>query len=247
MTMNTIPLIRLLEGSDRYRPLRWRVGGRRLADWAWMTGALAPAIGVSGALLLGLVGVLEPLDLAAALLAIGEDPGILILAIVLWCTPLTRITGRSYRRQRKWFGLSFAVCAVANLIAFLLKHPIADIDQDFVLIGLLAFVASVPLVATSTQRAITWMGTRRWQRLHRLTYLIAFAVSAHLWMVPQDGGPAGNLLVSGVFLVAAAVRIPRVAKWLNRQRTNLGGSLLSGRQWLRRWDSRTALPSAPRG
>jgi DMSO/TMAO reductase YedYZ heme-binding membrane subunit len=237
MTGLTAPLAGLLERSDRFRPLRWRLGGRRVADIVALLAALAPAFGVVGALLLAAVGQLDRPQLASAVLAVSEVPGVFILAAVLWCTPLTRMTGRSYRRQRKWFGLSFAFCAAANLVGFLIEHGIGELNQDFAVVGVIAVVASAPLAATSTKRAIAWLGTRRWQRLHRLTYVIAAAVIAHLWLVPQDDGPGGNIVATVLFGLAAMARFPKLGRWITAKRTELGGSVLSVRLWLLRFAS----------
>jgi Ferric reductase like transmembrane component len=239
MSAPAATVVQLLERSDRFRPLRRRIGGHRVADVVALLAALAPVLGVGGSLVLAAIGLLDRQQLAGAMLAVSEVPGVFILGAVLWCTPLTRMTGRSYRRQRKWFGLSFAFCATANLAGFLIEHPVADLDQDFAIIGIVAVVASAPLAATSTRRAIAWLGTRRWQRLHRLTYLIAAAVIAHLWIVPQDDGPGGNIVATVVFGLAAVVRIPKLGRWISRQRAELGGSILSLRLWLQR----TALAS----
>jgi sulfoxide reductase heme-binding subunit YedZ len=41
----------------------------------------------------------------------------------------------------------------------------------------------LPLAATSLNRAVRWLGARRWQRLHRLVYLAALTMLLHFfWM-----------------------------------------------------------------
>ena len=45
----------------------------------------------------------------------------------------------------------------------------------------------IPLAATSTNAMIRRLGARRWQRLHRLVYLIGLLVILHyLWLVKAD-------------------------------------------------------------
>jgi DMSO/TMAO reductase YedYZ heme-binding membrane subunit len=235
MSRLAAPLVGLLERSDRFRPLRWRFGGRPVADITALLAAVAPVFGVVAALVLAVAGQLDRSQLAAAILAVSEIPGVFILATVLWCTPLTRMTGRSFRRQRKWFGLSFAFCAAANLAGFLIEHPVGELDQDFAIAGVIAVVASAPLAVTSARRAIAWLGAPRWQRLHRLTYVIATAVIAHLWLVPQDDGPGGNIVATVLFGLAAIARFPKLGRWITSKRTELGGSILSVRLWLLRY------------
>ncbi len=55
-------------------------------------------------------------------------------------------------------------------------------EKPYVLAGALAFLALIPLAATSTDAAIRRLG-RHWKRLHRLTYVAAIAAALHfLWM-----------------------------------------------------------------
>ena len=54
----------------------------------------------------------------------------------------------------------------------------ADIAKDiakrpFILVGFSAFVLLTPLAATSFNRAIRFLGAKRWQALHRLVYAVA--------------------------------------------------------------------------
>jgi hypothetical protein len=72
------------------------------------------------------------------------------------------------------FDHEFAVDAIARDI---LKRP-------FVTVGFAAFVLLVPLAATSSNRAIRWLGGRRWQDLHRAVYPVAILGCLHyLWLV----------------------------------------------------------------
>lgn len=117
-------------------------------------------------------------------------------------------------------------------MTLLLEHPPGHPGRAFAIVGILAVLLSVPLVATSSAAAIRWLGRQRWQRLHRLTYVIAAAVIAHLWLVRQDDGPAGNIVATIVFGGAMVVRLPRVRAAITRRRRELGGSLLAARTWL---------------
>jgi methionine sulfoxide reductase heme-binding subunit len=192
-----------------------RVG---VADLVVATCAAVPVLGATAVALGGAIGLIDGHRTAAGIVAFTEVPGVFLLAGVLWCTPLERLTGRSYRRRRRWLGLSFAACGVANLVAFLLEHPPADLGRPFAVAGVTAVVASIPLAVTSTGAAIRRLGIDRWRLLHRLTYVIAIAVIAHLWLVPQDDGPAGNIVATVVFAGAAAARFPPVARAIDRWR-----------------------------
>lgn len=62
-----------------------------------------------------------------------------------------------------------------------IAHDIAK--RPFILVGFAAFVAMVPLAATSFNRAIKALGAARWQLLHRLVYGTAALGLLHFfWM-----------------------------------------------------------------
>jgi DMSO/TMAO reductase YedYZ heme-binding membrane subunit len=158
---------------------------------------------------------------------------VVLLGATLWCSPLNTLTGRSFVRLRKTFGLSFACCALSNLVTFLFEEGTVRIAQPLALAGLAPIGMSIPLVATSTNKMIRRLGRRRWDQLHRLTYPIGVAVIAHLWLVPQDDGPGGNIISTVLFATALILRLQRVRTPLLETRRRRNGSLLSARTWLR--------------
>jgi len=50
----------------------------------------------------------------------------------------------------------------------------------------LAFTSMVPLAITSTDRMIKRLGGKRWQKLHRLTYLAAVAGVFHYYLLVKS-------------------------------------------------------------
>ena len=61
----------------------------------------------------------------------------------------------------------------------ILKHP-------YVLVGASAFLLTLPLAATSNQRAIRAL-KQRWKSLHKLVYVIGLLVLLHYWwLVKKD-------------------------------------------------------------
>lgn len=240
-------IVDVLRASEPFRPLRWRIGQNTVARYVSALLAAAPVVASVGLTLTWAVGVIDQLGFVSGLLAVNEVPGVFILAVSLWCTPLTTLTGRPYRRQRKWFGLSFGWCAAMNLLAFLLEHPAGQLAQPFAILGTLAVALCVPLVITSTHTMIRRLGSRNWRRLHRLAYVIGGAVIVHLWLVPQDDGPGGNAVASIVFLAAGIMRIPPISNALVRRRQTFGASLLSLQTWLapkRNWGGKPSTKKA---
>ncbi len=72
-----------------------------------------------------------------------------------------------------WFDMGFELGDIAADIA---KRP-------FILVGMLAFALLLALAATSFNRAIRWLGGKRWQALHRAVYAAAGLALLHFfWM-----------------------------------------------------------------
>jgi methionine sulfoxide reductase heme-binding subunit len=79
-------------------------------------------------------------------------------------------------------------------------------ERPFITIGFAAFVAMIPLAATSTAGMIRRLGGRRWQQLHRLVYVAAVAAVIHFWWLVKSDirRPA---FYSGIVIVLLIARI----------------------------------------
>jgi sulfoxide reductase heme-binding subunit YedZ len=114
------------------------------------------------------------------------------LVITIAITPLRRITGWNrliqYRRMIGLFTFFYATLHVLTWVVldlfFAWDLILADIaKRPFITMGMIAFVAMIPLALTSTKGWIRRLG-RNWQVLHRLVYLSAIAAAIHyLWKV----------------------------------------------------------------
>jgi methionine sulfoxide reductase heme-binding subunit len=115
-----------------------------------------------------------------------------MLCIVLAVTPL-RVMSKTPQlaRFRRMLGLFVYFYATLHLLAyswFDMSFILADIIQDipkrpFILVGFAAFVLLTPLALTSFNRAIKSLGAKRWQKLHKLVYVIAgLGVLHFFWM-----------------------------------------------------------------
>ncbi|HYJ92220.1 MAG TPA: protein-methionine-sulfoxide reductase heme-binding subunit MsrQ, partial [Pyrinomonadaceae bacterium] len=70
---------------------------------------------------------------------------------------------------------------------FSFSATIADIIQrPFITVGMAAFLMMVPLAVTSTNGMIKRLGGKRWQRLHRVIYLIAILGVIHFYMLVKS-------------------------------------------------------------
>ncbi len=142
--------------------------------------------------------VLGAFDLAGQHL--GADPvkkmlhvcgktGLNLLLITLLVTPLRQASGFTHLlRLRRMLGL-FAFFYVAVHFSIYLGldqgFDFAGLGRDiakrpYITIGFAGLVLLVPLAVTSTNRMMRRLG-RRWQKLHRLIYVIAVLGVWHYW------------------------------------------------------------------
>ena len=117
------------------------------------------------------------------------------LLITLCVTPLRELTGlNSLLRLRRMFGLFAFTYACAHFLSYLLFDQGLDwrailediVKRPYITIGFTALLLLLPLAVTSTNRMMRRLG-RRWQKLHRLIYVIALLGVWHFyWQVKAD-------------------------------------------------------------
>ena len=80
------------------------------------------------------------------------------------------------------------------------------LKRPFITMGIIAFLAMVPLALTSTTGWIRRLGGKRWQAIHRLIYLTAAcAVIHYYWLVKAD--VARPIRYAAIVTVLFAVRV----------------------------------------
>lgn len=115
------------------------------------------------------------------------------LIVTLAITPIRDLTGLSFLRYRRAFGLlSFYYVAMHVAVYVLLDQQlnltaiIADvIKRPYITLGMAALVMLIPLALTSNNAAIKRLGST-WAKLHRLTYPIAIAACAHYFLLVKS-------------------------------------------------------------
>jgi sulfoxide reductase heme-binding subunit YedZ len=135
--------------------------------------------------------------------ALGPDPvraleqslGLLALQFLiatLAVTPLRRWAGVNLIRHRRAFGLLVFLFALLHFLTWVVldmglywQQALSDIARrPWITVGMVGLVAMIPLAVTSNNRSVRRLGAARWQRLHKLTYVIAIAGTLHyLWLV----------------------------------------------------------------
>jgi len=120
---------------------------------------------------------------------------LVFLVLTLAVTPLRKWTGANWLvRLRRMVGLYAFFYGALHLLCYVWFDKWFDfpaIAQDvarrwFILVGVLAFTSMVPLAVTSTDRMIKRLGGKRWQKLHRLTYVAAAAGVFHYYLLVKS-------------------------------------------------------------
>ena len=148
---------------------------------------------------------------------------LIFLIIGLCVTPVRRLTGISLIKYRRAIGLAaFAYVALHFSIWLVLDIALrwgeiwADIvKRPYITIGMIGLLAMVPLAVTSNNLSVRRMGATAWTKLHRLTYLAAFAGALHYLILVK----AWPIKVIIYFTIVVALLLVRVWWSWQRQRS----------------------------
>ena len=175
---------------------------------------------------------------AEALVRSTGDWTLRSLCLVLAITPL-RVWARlpALARFRRMLGLFVYFYAALHLLSyswFDMGFEVDDIARDiakrpFILVGFTAFVLLTPLAATSFNRAIRWLGSARWQALHRLVYGVALLALLHFfWMRSAKNNLAEvavyALILGGLLLWRLKITLAAARSATGQPRFRAGGS-----------------------
>lgn len=117
------------------------------------------------------------------------------LLITLAITPLRKILGLNglikFRRTLGLYTFFYGCLHLATYSIFDKSLDIVSIVDDvwqrpFIALGMLALILMVPLAVTSTNAMIKRLGGKRWQRIHRLSYVIAILGVAHFYLIQKS-------------------------------------------------------------
>ena len=84
-------------------------------------------------------------------------------------------------------------------------------DSPYIIVGFVGFVLLIPLVATSSNKAIKKLGPAAWNRLHWLSYPAILAGAVHFVMIGKVYTVESGLYLAAV-LGLLAVRAARQQK-----------------------------------
>mgnify|MGYP000682740479 CR=1 FL=1 len=146
---------------------------------------------------------------AEALIRATGDWTLRGLCVVLAVTPLRNLLGwPELARFRRMLGLLVFAYASLHLLSYAwfdMGFDLADTLQDivkrpFIWLGFSAFVILLALAATSFNRAVRWLGGRRWQLLHRGVYAVAVLAVLHFWWMRAGKQDFDEVLVYAAIL-----------------------------------------------
>ena len=151
-------------------------------------------------------------------LRLGEL-GLQFLVAGLVVTPL-RWGGLNLIRFRRAIGLIAFFYVSMHLLAWGIldmglrwSEMAADlVKRWYIIIGMVGFVAMIPLALTSNNASVRRLGAAAWNNLHRLTYVAALAGAIH-YVVLVKAWPVEPLLYLGTVLALLAARL-----WRNQSR-----------------------------
>jgi sulfoxide reductase heme-binding subunit YedZ len=140
---------------------------------------------------------------------------LIFLFITLAITPARKILKiNELVKTRRMLGLFAFFYVFLHFTTYLwfdrewnLSGIAADIWQrPFIAIGMAAFFMMIPLAVTSTNAMIKRLGGKRWQLLHRLTYVVAVCGVVHYYMI-QKSDVTEPLIFAGILGFLLGYRI----------------------------------------
>jgi sulfoxide reductase heme-binding subunit YedZ len=145
--------------------------------------------------------------------SLGET-GLQLIVAGLLVTPLRRLIGINLIRYRRAIGvMAFAYVAlhltvwVSLDLAFRWAEIGADLlKRPYIIVGMIGFLAMLPLAVTSNNLSVRKLGPVAWNRLHRLTYVAAVAGAVHYLMLVK-AWPLEPILYAVAVAVLLALRL----------------------------------------
>ena len=142
-----------------------------------------------------------------------------ILIIVLLVTPLRNMFGLNLLKFRRALGLLAFGYVILHFLTYLgldQQFYWPEIWQDitkrpYIIVGVMAFVAMIPLAVTSNNLSVRRLGAQAWRRLHRLTYFIAIAGAVHFLLLVKAWPPEPFVYLF-IMLTLVGYRVARVRR-----------------------------------
>ncbi len=191
--------------------------------------ALIPLLFIARPVFGGNGGVLNTIE--ADVLGTGGE---ICLFLTLLVTPVITVTRQRWIAPlRRWYGIMFAITAITDATIASITTGFAGgvfgrlAGHSFLLVGFIAVLLTLPLLATANTPAQRWLG-RYWKQLQRLTYVVWGLLIVHLMLLESlgvDGGQGdGDPIFHQKLYQALAcsipllvLRLPPVTRWISQQ------------------------------
>jgi len=167
-----------------------------------------------GLLFTGKTGALGANPIEATNRFLG-DTALRILLLTLAITPIRDvIKWAPITRFRRMIGLFAFFYVSLHLVSYFgmdLLFSVTALLKDiakrtYITLGMTGFVLLIPLALTSTNTMIRRLGPKRWNRLHKLVYLIALLGVLHYFFMTKGNQP-GPWLHLGILLLLLGWRV----------------------------------------
>lgn len=153
--------------------------------------------------------------------------GLKLLLLTLTITPLRRLTGWNWLIGfRRMLGLFAFFYIVLHFIVYAYLDQgldMAAIGEDilkrpYITLGMAGLLMLIPLAVTSTRGMMRRLG-KRWQKLHRLVYVVAVVGVWHFyWQVKLDTLDPILYALALAVLLGARVYFTRISRQVQRVR-----------------------------
>lgn len=139
---------------------------------------------------------------------------LVFLLLTLAVTPLRKWTGVQWLvRFRRMIGLYAFFYGALHLLTYVWfdkAFGVGSIVEDlwrrpFIAVGMLGVLLMIPLAVTSTDKMIKRLGGKRWQKLHKLTYVSAVAGVLHYYLLVK-ADTSKPLVFAGLLAVLLGYR-----------------------------------------
>lgn len=147
---------------------------------------------------------------------------LVIVCLTLMVTPIRQLSGwQPLGRARRLVGLFAFFYAVVHLLIYFVFDRglvLAELGEDiakrpYITVGFTAWLILLALAATSPKAMVRRLGGRRWQRIHRLVYLVVPLGFLHFaWAQKSEIAPLFPYLALAGVLVALRLAARRVAR-----------------------------------
>ena len=165
---------------------------------------------------------------AEALIRATGDWTLRFLCVTLAITPLRRLVNQpALARLRRMLGLFTFFYGCVHFLCYSwldMGLAVEDILHDiakrpFILVGTSALLLMLPLAATSFNRAVKALGSRRWQALHRAVYAVVLLGLLHFfWMRSAKSNYAEVAVYAAIVALLLGWRVIDSARSARRAR-----------------------------